>query len=156
MATAKHYVGDGGTTGGTTGGDDQGDTDITLDELRALHLPPFAEAVRRGVASVMVSYPSFRGDNMHGHRYLISDVRLLAARRARIRERRRRHADDHRGVPGGHPAAAPEVQAGRVPEDRIDDAVRWILTRKFAFGLFERPFAGPGGDFVNLNWSRFG
>ncbi len=34
-----------------------------------------------------------------------------------------------------------EVEAGRVSEDRVDDAVRRILTKKFQLGLFERPFA---------------
>jgi beta-glucosidase len=34
-----------------------------------------------------------------------------------------------------------EVRAGRVPQSRIDDAVRRILRVKFEAGLFERPFA---------------
>lgn len=34
-----------------------------------------------------------------------------------------------------------EVQAGRVSQRRIDDAVRRILRKKFELGLFERPFA---------------
>ena len=34
-----------------------------------------------------------------------------------------------------------EVEAGRVSEERIDDAVRRILQAKFELGLFERPFA---------------
>jgi beta-glucosidase len=55
LATAKRYIGD----GGTTGGDDQGNTEISEAELRAIHLPPFAEAVRRGVGSVMISYSSW-------------------------------------------------------------------------------------------------
>jgi beta-glucosidase len=33
-----------------------------------------------------------------------------------------------------------EIAAGRVTQDRVDDAVRRILTRKFELGLFERPF----------------
>jgi beta-glucosidase len=33
-----------------------------------------------------------------------------------------------------------EVQAGRVPTSRIDDAVSRILTKKFELGLFEHPF----------------
>ena len=33
-----------------------------------------------------------------------------------------------------------EVNAGRVPMSRIDDAVRRILTKKFELGLFEHPF----------------
>ena len=55
LATAKHYLGDGGTTNGT----DQGDTQLSEAELRAIHLPPFAEAVRRGVGAVMISYSSW-------------------------------------------------------------------------------------------------
>ena len=34
-----------------------------------------------------------------------------------------------------------EVEAGRVDVERVDDAVRRILTKKFELGLFERPFA---------------
>ena len=34
-----------------------------------------------------------------------------------------------------------EVNAGRVPMARIDDAVSRILTEKFRLGLFEHPFA---------------
>nr|WP_238453304.1 glycoside hydrolase family 3 N-terminal domain-containing protein [Micromonospora sp. ATA51] len=47
LATAKHYLGD----GGTAGGDDQGDTQLTEAELRTVHLPPFQAAVQRGVGS---------------------------------------------------------------------------------------------------------
>jgi beta-glucosidase len=38
-----------------------------------------------------------------------------------------------------------EVQAGRVPMARIDDAVRRILTKKFQLGLFEHPFTDRAG-----------
>ena len=39
------------------------------------------------------------------------------------------------------PALIAEVKAGRVPQSRIDDAVRRILRQKFEAGLFEHPFA---------------
>ena len=70
LATAKHYLGD----GGTTGGDDQGNTQLSEAELRAIHLPPFQAAVDRGVGSVMVSFSSWNGVKMHGNQYLITDV----------------------------------------------------------------------------------
>lgn len=38
-----------------------------------------------------------------------------------------------------------EVNAGRVKQSRIDDAVRRILTKKFELGLFEKPFADRSG-----------
>ena len=40
-----------------------------------------------------------------------------------------------------------EVDAGRVPQARIDDAVRRILTKKFQLGLFEHPYT----DRTNLS-----
>ncbi|MFF1462524.1 glycoside hydrolase family 3 N-terminal domain-containing protein [Streptomyces sp. NPDC058330] len=62
LATAKHFVGDGGTEFGssTTGSYtiDQGVTKVTRQELEAVHLAPFAESVKRGVGTVMPSYSS--------------------------------------------------------------------------------------------------
>ncbi len=70
MATAKHFIGD----GGTTGGDDQGNTQISLDELRRIHLPPFRAAVDHGVGSVMISFNSWNGVKDHGNKFLITDL----------------------------------------------------------------------------------
>jgi beta-glucosidase len=36
-----------------------------------------------------------------------------------------------------------EVKAGRVSQDRVDDAVRRILTAKFKLGLFDNPYPSP-------------
>ncbi|OQR63635.1 glycosyl hydrolase [Streptomyces maremycinicus] len=62
LATAKHFVGDGGTEFGssTTGSYtiDQGVTKVTRQELEAVHLAPYRTAVDRGVGSVMPSYSS--------------------------------------------------------------------------------------------------
>ncbi|MEU4622341.1 glycoside hydrolase family 3 N-terminal domain-containing protein [Actinoplanes sp. NPDC023801] len=162
LATAKHYIGDGGTTGGT----DQGDTRISEAELRAVHLPPFAAAIERGVGSVMISYSSFNGTKLHGHRYLITDllkgelgftgfvVSDWAAIDQLDGQRDFTRAEvvtavnaglDMIMVPTdwkifvGHLRAA--VQAGEIPMARIDDANRRILTKKFEMGLFEKPYA---------------
>ncbi|MGW5653637.1 glycoside hydrolase family 3 protein [Streptomyces humi] len=62
LATAKHFVGDGGTAYGssTTGSYtvDQGVTTVTRQQLEAIHLEPFQTAVDRGVGTVMPSYSS--------------------------------------------------------------------------------------------------
>ncbi|AGS72000.1 glycoside hydrolase family 3 protein [Streptomyces collinus] len=62
LATAKHFVGDGGTEyGSSTTGTykiDQGVTKVTRQELEAVHLAPFRTAVDRGVGTVMPSYSS--------------------------------------------------------------------------------------------------
>jgi beta-glucosidase len=175
MATAKHYVGDGGTAfGSSTSGDytiDQGVTKITRAELEAIHLAPFAEAVRRGVGSVMPSFSSVDfGDGplkMHAHKELITDVLKgrLGFKGFVISDWQ---AIDQ--IPGDYPGdvrtsinagldmimvpyAYPtftgtlkaEVEAGRVPMSRVDDAVSRILTQKFRLGLFEHPYADRSG-----------
>ncbi|MFJ6390837.1 glycoside hydrolase family 3 protein [Streptomyces sp. NPDC091972] len=62
LATAKHFVGDGGTAyGSSTTGTytiDQGVTTVTRKQLEAVHLAPYRTAVDRGVGTVMPSYSS--------------------------------------------------------------------------------------------------
>ncbi|MEU4250979.1 glycoside hydrolase family 3 N-terminal domain-containing protein [Amycolatopsis sp. NPDC026612] len=160
MATAKHYVGDGGTTGGVN----EGNTELGEQELRAIHLPPFKAAVQRGVGSVMISYSSWNGVKMHAGSYLINDVLKKELGFTGI------VVSDYNGVDkiDGKSGFTPEeveaainagidmvmvpyawqkfidtlrtlVQDGRVPLSRIDDANRRILTKKFELGLFEHP-----------------
>ncbi|WP_318207717.1 glycoside hydrolase family 3 protein [Streptomyces sp. SJL17-1] len=54
LTSAKHFVGDGGTGFGSSSTGsytiDQGITKVTREELEAVHLAPFAEAVKRGAA----------------------------------------------------------------------------------------------------------
>lgn len=83
IATAKHYLGDGGTLFGTgsydpaQGGDrmqflDRGDT--PGEDIRSIHMPGFIEAVNAGVGSIMISFSSVDGVAMHAHEELITDV----------------------------------------------------------------------------------
>jgi beta-glucosidase len=160
LATAKHYVGDGGTTGGV----DQGNTQLTEAELRAIHLPPFQAAVQRGVGAIMISYSSWNGVKMHGNQYLISTVlkgelgfsgfvvsdwngidQIDGAAGFTATEVRTaiNAGIDMVMVPNAWQnfisLLRTEVQAGRVTMARVDDANRRILTKKFELGLFERP-----------------
>ncbi|WP_346111163.1 glycoside hydrolase family 3 protein [Nonomuraea maheshkhaliensis] len=160
MATAKHYVGDGGTTGGA----DQGDTRLSEADLRAVHLPPFAAAVRRGVGSVMISFSRWNGVKVHGHRYLITTVLKEELGFGGFVVSDWNGIDQIDGVPGTSALDVrtavnagidmvmvpvewrrfidllrAEVRAGRVSTARVDDAVRRVLTKKFELGLFEKP-----------------
>ena len=160
-ATAKHFVGD----GGTTGGDDEGNTQISEAELRAIHLPPFQAAIRAGVASVMVSYSSWNGLKMHANKYLVTDVLkgelgftgFVVSDWAAIDQID--HATDFTAAEVATSINAgldmimvpkawqrfmgylrADVLNGAVPMSRIDDANRRILTKKFELGLFEHPY----------------
>lgn len=159
LATAKHYIADGGTTNGT----DQGNAQISEAELRAIHLPPFQAAIQRGVGSIMASFSSWNGSKVHGNQYLLTT--LLKEELGfsgfvvsdwdginQIDGATGLSATDVRTAvnAGIDMVMAPtawqtfisllrtEVQAGRVAQSRIDDANRRILTKKFELGLFEQ------------------
>ena len=166
IATAKHFIGDGGTRGGV----DQGDTVLDEEALRTLHGLAYVEALAAGVQTVMASFSSWNGDKMHGHRYLLTEVLkgrmgfdgfvigdwnghaqipgctasdCLAAIEAGV---------DMIMVPQDwkafHTTTLAHLRAGRLAPDRVDDAVRRILRVKLRAGLFEsvapseRPYAG--------------
>ncbi len=166
LATAKHYIADGGTTFGT--GDsgyliDQGDARITETELRAVHLPPYQSAVATGVGSVMISYSSWNGVKDHGDSHLINDILkgelgfkgFVVSDWGGVKQLsdptyadRVVHAvnagidmimapDDYVGTIN---AIVTGVNSGRITQVRIDDAVTRILNAKFALDLFNHPF----------------
>ncbi|HZL17905.1 MAG TPA: glycoside hydrolase family 3 N-terminal domain-containing protein [Polyangia bacterium] len=159
LACAKHFLADGGTTFGK----DQGDAAISEAELRAIHLPGYAAAVKAGVGSVMVSYSSWNGVPMHANRHLITDVlkgelgftgfvvtdwealNKLPGDYSKQVETGINAGIDMVMVPSNYRdfiATMKElVAAGRIPTARIDDAVRRILRQKVRFGLWEHPFA---------------
>ncbi|GIM91038.1 glycoside hydrolase family 3 N-terminal domain-containing protein [Paractinoplanes toevensis] len=162
LATAKHYLGD----GGTTGGDDQGNTELSEAELRRIHLPPFQAAVDRGVGTVMISFSSWNGVKAHGNRFLITDLLKTELGFTGFTVSDWAGIDQIDGQPGFTRAEVvaavnagldmlmvPEnwttflddlrvaVEAGEIPMSRIDDANRRILTQKFRLGLFEKPYA---------------
>ncbi len=161
LATAKHYIGDGGTTGGVNAGN----TQLTEAQLRAIHLPPFQAAVAKGVGSVMISYNSWNGVKDHGNRHLITDILknelgfsgFVVSDWAGIDQ-----IDGQTGFSAADVDASinagidmvmvpndyrgfinllrAEVNNGHISRARIDDANRRILTKKFELGLFEHPF----------------
>nr|WP_273944336.1 glycoside hydrolase family 3 N-terminal domain-containing protein [Kutzneria chonburiensis] len=160
LATAKHYVGDGGTTGGVN----EGNTQLSEADLRAIHLPPFKAAVDKGVGSVMISYSSWNGVKMHGNHYLITDVLkgelgfsgFVVSDWAGIDQIDGQSgfsaADIDAGINAGIDMVMvptnykqfisllrTEVNNGHIARSRIDDANRRILTKKFQLGLFEHP-----------------
>ncbi|MEU4520970.1 glycoside hydrolase family 3 N-terminal domain-containing protein [Amycolatopsis sp. NPDC024027] len=161
LATAKHFIGDGGTTGGV----DQGNTQISLDELRKIHLPPFQAAVNHGVGSVMISFNSWNGVKDHGNKFLITDLLKgelgfsgyvisdwngidqidgqTGFTAAEVKQAVNAGIDMVM-VPNDYlkfvSTLKAEVLNGHIPMARIDDANRRILTKKFELGLFEHPY----------------
>ncbi len=156
LATAKHFIGDGGTVNGR----DQGDTFVDERTLREVHGAGYYATLSEGVHTIMASFSSWRGFKLHGNKYLLTTV-----------------LKEHMGFDGfvvgdwnGHgqlsgcsndscPAAINagidmimvpddwksfigntlvQVKDGRISESRIDDAVMRILRVKLRSGLFEK------------------
>jgi beta-glucosidase len=167
VATAKHFIGDGGTEFGR----DQGVTPAAPAELIAVHGQGYLGALDAGVQTVMVSFNSWNAiaegrdpGKLHGSRALISGL---------LKE----HlgfdglvVSDWNGiaqVPGcGNASCAQAINAGidmvmvpddwrdfitntlalvrsgQIPLSRIDDAVSRILRVKLRAGLFEQRPSG--------------
>jgi beta-glucosidase len=167
LACAKHFLGDGGTTNGV----DQGNTICSERTLRKLYLPPYVAAVNAGVGSVMVSYSSWNGVKMHGNRHLITDVLkgelgfqgFVVSDWAAIDQLSPNFKNDietsiNAGLDMIMIPSAPGrrnnyvefiddlkqlVAEGKVPQERIDGAVRRILRVKYQMGLFQDTAIDP-------------
>ncbi len=183
LACVKHFVGDGGTAWGTVSNVawtdwwngwgtqwriDQGDLETDADTLRTVHLPPYGAGLDAGALSVMVSYSSWNGEKLHGHRELVTDVLkgelgfegFVVSDWMGIDQL---DPDPYRCVvlavnAGLDMVMVPfeyrrfisnvvaAVDSGDVSLERVDDAVLRILTVKHAMGLFDD--VGEGEDLL--------
>ncbi len=167
ISAAKHYIGDGATDNGR----DQGDASISEEELRDVHAVGYMPALDAQVQTVMVSFSSWQDIKMTGNKALITDV--LKGRMG-FNGFVVSDWNAHGQIPGCSntdcPAAfnagidmfmAPDswkglyestlahAKSGRIPMERLDDAVRRILRVKLNYGLFERGAPSSRADAGN-------
>jgi beta-glucosidase len=166
LATAKHFVGDGGTLNGK----DQGDNLSSDEQLRDIHGAGYPPALAAGAQTVMVSYSSVRGLKMHGHRHLLTgalkgdmgfDGLLVGDWNGHGQVQGCTNTSCAQAINAGldmfmapdswkglYETTLAQVNSGVIPMGRIDDAVRRILRVKMRAGLFtkgkpsSRRFAG--------------
>ena len=159
-ACLKHYVG----YGASEAGRDYVPTEISRQTLWDTYLPPFEAGVKAGAATLMSSFNNISGTPGSANRYTMTDVLkekwghdgfVVADWNAVVQLINQGMAED------GKAAAMYAINAGldmdmvdnlymqhledlvaegKVSEDRIDDAVRRVLTLKFRLGLFENPY----------------
>lgn len=174
LATAKHFIGDGGTFQGV----DRGDTRTTETELASRHGRGYVGALEAGVQTVMASYNSWHdtapdGDRqlpmgkMHGNPYLLTNVLkqhwgfdgFVVSDWNAIEEVPGCRKDSCAAAinAGVDMVMVPDdwrqfientvaqVEQGEIPQARIDDAVTRILRVKLRAGLLDdKPSARPG------------
>src|SRR5882757_5372787 len=156
IATAKHYIGDGGTSHGI----DRGNNKSSEHDLFAIHGQGYVTAIEAGVQTVMASYNSWQGVKMHGQRHLLTEVLKNRMGFDGIVVGDWDGVDEIQGCGKDRCAQAinagldmimvpdlwkpflqntiAQVQAGDIPMSRIDDAVTRILRVKLRAGLFEK------------------
>ncbi len=160
-ATAKHFVG----YGAAEGGRDYNTTEISEHTLREIYLPPFRASVDAGVASIMSAFNSLNGVPTSANPFILRQILrdewgfrgVVDSDWESVREiihhgiANDRETAALKGFMGGvdmdmvssvyHDHLAALVRAGKVPQARLDESVRYVLRLKFALGLFERPYA---------------
>lgn len=157
IATAKHFLGDGGTVNGIDRGDNL-DDEATLRDVQAAG---YMSALEVGVQTVMASFNSWHGERLHGHQYLLTNV---------LKEQMGFDGfvvgdwNGHGFIKGASVLDCPQAinagldmfmvadadwkilynntvaqaRNGVIPMARVDDAVRRILRVKLRAGMFER------------------
>lgn len=162
-ATLKHYL----AYSASRTGHDRTPVDLSVRGVRENYLPPFAAAVRAGARTVMVNSAEIDGEPVHASRYWLTDVlrgelgfagvvvtdwediyylhtrhRVAPTIKDAVRMAIEAGVDmsmtpsDFRFTD----ALIELVREGSIPESRIDQSVRRILTLKEEVGLFDRPF----------------
>ena len=162
-ACMKHYLG----YSFPLSGKDRTPAWIPERMLRDIFLPPFKKAVEAGVHSVMVNSSEINGIPVHSNYHLLTELlrnelgfngfvvsEWKDINRLYTRDRvasTRKEAVRMAVMAGVDMSMVPYdfsfyhdlmelVKEGKVPESRIDEAVRRILRVKFELGLFENPY----------------
>lgn len=169
LATPKHFLGDGGTTWGTSTTSnyqiDQGDMQMDEETVRKLFLKPYQTTISAGAMSIMPSYSSWNGTKMHASNYWLTDVLVEELGFAGFivsdfNALNQIDGDYYTAIVTGINAGVDmnmissdfkrfisvmdrAVADGDISMERIDQAVRRILTVKFHLGLFETPYSTP-------------
>ncbi len=162
LACIKHFVGGSQPSNGTNGSP----TDVSERTLREVFFPPFEAGVEAGAMSLMTAHNELNGIPCHSNDWLMTDVLRgewgfkgfvvsdwmdiehihdLHATASSIKEAFYQSImagmDMHMHGIYWNEYVGELVREGRIPESRIDESVRRILSLKFRLGLFEHPYA---------------
>jgi len=173
FATLKHLTGHGQPESGTNAAP----APISQRELRESFFPPFEEVVHRtGISVVMPSFNEIDGVPSHANKWLLNDVlrgewgytgAIFSDYDGVSELNGLHHLTDttmgaallglNAGVDGDLPDGlayrllTKAVRDGLVSEEKVNTAVRRVLSVKFRAGLFEHPYADAAKAEVTTN-----
>ncbi|MFF2449586.1 glycoside hydrolase family 3 N-terminal domain-containing protein [Neobacillus sp. NPDC058068] len=153
----KHFA----AQGNGTGGHNAAPASIGERELREIHLPPMISAIQSGALACMAAYNEIDGIPCHANGYLLNQILReelgfkgavmadgcaldLLVNLTQSREKAAALALES-GVDislwdNVYTTLEKAVEEGQVSEEKLNDAVRRVLTLKFKMGLFENPY----------------
>ena len=166
VACAKHWV----AYGAAEGGRDYNTTEVSERTLRQVYFPPFKAALDAGAGTFMSAFNDLNGVPTSANTFTLSRVLrdewqfdgLVVSDYTSVQE-----LLAHGFATDGADAAARALnagvdmemvsrlynqhgpallQAGRLSQATLDEAVRRTLRLKFRLGLFERPYADPARE----------
>ena len=169
---AKHMCAQGETTGGVNASAAR----IGERELREIHLPPVKACVDAGAAAFMAAYNEIDGVYCHANHWLLTELLrgdygfggFVMSDGVAIDQLDAVTGD--RTASGGLALNAgvdmglwdtgfqqleEAVARGLVKEERIDEAVKRILTVKFRRGLFDDPYIPETADYCRYTHERY-
>ena len=162
LACIKHCIADSQPINGAN----HAPSDISERTLHEIFLPPYEKAIREGMAgSLMMAHNEINGVPCHKSKWLmeekmrgeygftgfvVSDWMDIERIHTLHRTAENRKEAYYQSIMAGmdmhmhgihwNEEVAELVREGRIPESRIDESVRRILTAKFRLGLFENPY----------------
>ena len=159
VATAKHFVAGGAPSNGIN----HAPMDVSIRTLREDYFPPFRRAVEAGAFTFMAAHNEINGVPAHANAFLFDEVlrgewsfegfvvsdwmdierletnhRVAPNQKEAVFQSVQAGLDMHMHGPNFLEPLLELVEEGRIPEARIDAAVRPILQAKFRLGLFEK------------------
>lgn len=163
LGCVKHMVAGSHSINGTNGAP----ADLSERTLREVFFPPFKAALQQGGDwNVMMSHNELNGVPCHTNKWLMEDVLrkewgfkgfvvsdwmdiehcvdqhfTAATHKEAFMQSILAGMDMHMHGPEWTDAVIELVKEGKIPESRIDESVRRILTVKFRLGLFEQPYS---------------
>ncbi len=162
LACIKHCIADSQPVNGAN----HAPSDISERTLHEIFLPPYEVAIREGNAgSLMMAHNEINGIPCHKAKWLMEDTmrdkygftgfvvsdwmdierihtlhRTAENRKEAYFQSIMAGMDMHMHGIHWNEEVVELVREGRIPESRIDESVRRILTAKFRLGLFENPY----------------
>ena len=160
LACVKHFA----AYGAPMGGRDYNTVDMSERMFRELYLPPYQAAIDAGARNLMTAFNELNGMPATANKWLLTDllrkelnfkgmvvtdytsINELVEHGVAATEKDAAELAALAGVDMDMQGAAfqrflrQSVEEGKVPQERIDNAVRNILHLKFDLGLFEDPY----------------